>query len=148
MKHLFDVNGHLNAETVEKFYHHALSLSERKIVADHMAVCPLCADAAAFAAAELHQTPQGFEEQILLQVLEKEKQYKQNRTLEFLFYSLRVAAAAGFAIALLCSGWFHFIPKPEHYYIPNFTQKLNQTLNDFSNRLLQTEEYKHEKTKK
>lgn len=71
------------------------------------------------------------------------------------FYSMRVAAAAGIAIAILCSGLFH---RPKQQREPQalaLPQMLNQTLyhvsntlSEFTNKMIQTEGNQNEKTKK
>lgn len=183
MKTLFDAEGHLTAEAIGAFYCCALDEDVLDAVAAHLAECHLCAEQIAAHAADLYSAPAGLAEQVAARIAEPDAEpldtqaanrseapadnataahgakpgaAPPRRQAHALFlYSMRVAAAAGIAIVILCSGLLRHTPQPKEPQSTTLPQKLNQTLfyvsntlSEFSNKMIQTEGIQNEKTEK
>jgi len=99
-----DMNNDCSAETVRRFASRELDNDELAAFADHLADCPRCQKilAEAYGPGQLMDAPPGFTERVIVRLPAARRAANSKNTL--LFYSLRVAAAACVALALLFSG--------------------------------------------
>ncbi len=147
-------NGHLTDTALSQFYNGQLDAEELFLVAEHTAECPACAARLSGweAARTIHPVPSGFTEEILRRIAPPPK----NKKRELLFYSMRVGLAACAALVIVATStaakfknWD--VPKTKQIELPGefkLADKINRTLQEFSNKLINMEDLKNDKPQK
>lgn len=151
MSSIFDKHGHLSQSALQALKTGTLSEDELQQAAAHLADCESCANAFAgcFDTDELAEVPSGFADEVESKLYRKKKD-----NIQFIFYSIRVAAAACITLAIVFSGALNFIAgmdnKAAEIKPPdlNFVYSINTGLQDFSQKLLNMEVFRNEKEKK
>ena len=148
---LFKENGHLTKISLKGLKEGSLSDDELVLLSEHICQCEGCADALAdsFNNNELVDAPLGFEQEILSKIKKK----KESNT-QFVFYSLRVAMAASIALMFVFSSPLNFVAntKIETLNVNPMSlstmNTINESLNDFSQKIINMEVFNNEKGKK
>ncbi|MCJ7689351.1 MAG: hypothetical protein MUO60_08530 [Clostridiaceae bacterium] len=148
---LFKENGHLTKISLNMLKEGSLSEIELILISEHISNCAECADALAnsFDDNELACVPSGFEQEILSKI-EKKKE----KTTQFVFYSLRVAIAASIALVFVFSNQLNFIANTKTDTLNvnpislSSINTINESLNDFSEKIINLEVFNNEKRKK
>lgn len=148
---LFKKNGHLTKISLNGLKEGSLNDAELILISEHIAQCEGCADALAnsFSENELLDAPLGFEQEILSKIQTK----KESKT-QFIFYSLRVAIAASIALMFVFSNTLNFMANTKNKTLDVTPMSLstiniiNRNLNDFSQKIINTEVFNNEKGKK
>lgn len=148
---LFKENGHLTNISLKGLKDGSLSMDELIIISEHISKCEECAGALAdsFMENELSDVPSGFEQEILCKI----KNRKEKKT-QFVFYSLRVAMAASIALMFVFSNQLNFIANKKTNTLNvnpislSSINTVNDSLNDFSQKLINMEVFYNEKGKK
>lgn len=148
---LFKENGHLTKISIKGFKEGSLSDNELVLLSEHICNCEGCADALAdsFDDNELTDAPLGFEQEILNKIKKK----KENNT-QFMFYSLRVVMAASIALMFVFSNPLNFVAdaKIETLEVNPMSSSavnaINESLNNFSQKIINLEVFNNEKGKK
>ncbi|WP_291643383.1 hypothetical protein [Clostridium sp.] len=148
---LFKENGHLTKVSINMLKEGSLSEVELILIAEHMSLCAECAGdfTDSLSDNELACVPSGFEQEILSKV----KKNKERNT-QFIFYSLRVAIAASIALVFVFSSQLNFIANTKTNTLNvspislSSINTVNQSLNDFSEKIINMEVFNNEKSKK
>jgi hypothetical protein len=148
---LFKENGHLTKKSLNGLKESSLSTDELILISEHISHCEDCAGALAdcFMENELLDVPSGFEQEILCKI----KSRKEKKT-QFVFYSLRVAMAASIALIFVFSNQLNFIANKKTNTLNvnpislSTVNTINDSLNDFSQKLINMEVFYNEKRKK
>lgn len=149
MSILFDNDGHLSLETLEKLKLGKVNDEEMLDVLEHISKCSMCAMSFAdsFNDDELEQAPSGFQEQVQSKIKDK----KQNN-IQFGLYCTKVAVAAFVALMMVFSSGLNFLAntKPRNIKPPNLsiTNSVNAKLNAFSEKIIKMEVFNNDKEKK
>lgn len=148
---LFKENGHLSKISIKGLKEGSLSDNELILLSEHICHCEGCADALAnsFDDNELTDAPLGFEQEILNKI-NKEKEINT----QFIFYSLRVVMAASIALMFVFSNPLNFVAnaKSETLEVTPMSlstiNSINESLNNFSQKIINLEVFNNEKGKK
>ena len=148
---LFKEYGHLTKTSLKAFKEGSLNDNELILLSEHICKCEGCADALAnsFNDNELAEAPLGFEQEILFKIKKK----KENNT-QFVFYSLRVAMAASIALMFVFSNSLNFLANTKDKTLDvnpmslSTMNTVNQSLNNFSQKIIKLEVFNNEKGKK
>lgn len=148
---LFKENGHLTKTSLIAFKEGFLSDNELILLSEHICNCEGCADALgdSFNNDELADAPLGFEEAILSKMKKKKE-----RNTQFMFYSLRVVMAASIALIFVFSNPLSFVTNTKIGTLNvnpislSAIDKINLNLNNFSQKIINTEVFNNEKGKK
>jgi len=148
---LFKENGHINNRSIHMLKEGSLSDVDLILISEHISSCTNCADALAnsFSDSELVCAPSSFEEEILCKI--KIKKEKSN---QFIFYSLRVTMAASIALVFVFSNQLNFIANTKSSKLNvnpislSSVNTLNDSLNEFSQKIINMEVFSNEKRKK
>lgn len=156
MSKLFDEKGHLSKVTLQALKAGTLGETELISAAEHIGDCEVCSNTFAdiFDTDELSEVPSGFVEEVKNKLLTKKRNDKQ-----LIFYSFRVAVAACITLAVIFSGALNFITnmdvkdsefKPSEIKSSEFkiVNSINNSLQDFSQKILNMEVLENEKKKK
>ncbi|MGH4118144.1 hypothetical protein [Clostridium sp.] len=151
LRTLFEENGHLTKISLNMIKEGSLSEVELILMAEHISLCEECADALAdsFVDNELACVPSGFEQEILSKI-----KVKKEKNTQFIFYSIRVVMAASIALMFVFSSQLNFIAntKSETLNINPINlssiNTFNESLNDFSDKIINMEVFNNEKRKK
>lgn len=148
---LFDSKGHISDSSIEKFKKGQLNNRELTVVSQHMENCEECilhlTDT--FCDSELEKVPFGFEEEVENKIIK----YK-NKNRQFLFYSLRVSAAACISLIFVFSSTLNFIANTKMKTLeissPKFTvvNSINRELGNFTNKIVNMEVFNNENQKR
>lgn len=150
-KTLFNENGHLTKISLKAFKEGSLNDKELVSISEHICHCEECADALAncFNDNELCDAPSGFGEEILNKIKKK----KESNT-QFFLYSLRVTMAASIALVFVFSNALSFVATTKNITFDvnpinlNSIYTINNNLNNFSQKIINTEVFNNEKGKK
>jgi hypothetical protein len=148
---LFKENGHLTKISLNMLKEGSLSENELIIISEHISICKDCADelAGIFDDNELACAPSGFEQEILSKI----KRQKEKKT-QFIFYSLRVTMAASIALIFVFSSQLNFIANTKSKALDvnpmslSSINSINESLNDFSEKIINMEVFNNEKREK
>lgn len=148
---LFKENGHLTKTSLKAFKEGYLSDSELVLLSEHICECEGCADdlADSFNNNELADAPLGFEQEILSKIKKK----KESNT-QFMFYSLRVVMAASIALMFVFSNPLSSVANTKIKTLNvnpmslSTISSINESLNDFSQKIINMEVFNNEKGKK
>jgi hypothetical protein len=148
---LFEENGHLTEISLNMLKEGSLSEVELILISEHISHCENCAGALAdsFDDSELMCVPSGFEQEILSKIKKKKE-----KTTQFIFYSLRVAIAASIALIFVFSNQLKFIANTKTDTLNvnpislSSINTINESLNDFSEKIINLEVFNNEKGKK
>ncbi|MFT5871559.1 MAG: hypothetical protein ACI8WT_000479 [Clostridium sp.] len=148
---LFEENGHLTKISIKGLKEGSLSDNELVLLSEHICNCIECADtlASSFDNNELAGVPSGFDEEILWKIKKK----KESNT-QFMFYSLRVAMAASIALLFVFSNSLNFLANTKIKALNvnpmsiSSINTINESLNDFSQKIITLEVFNNEKGKK
>lgn len=148
---LFKEYGHLTEASLKALKEGSLNDNELILLSEHVCNCEGCADALAnsFNDNELIDTPLGFEHEILCKIKKK----KESNT-QFVFYSLRVAMAASIALMIVFSNGLNILANTETKTLKvnpmslSTINTINESLNDFSQKIINLEVFNNEKGKK
>lgn len=147
---LFEENGHLTKISLKGLKEGSLGANELILISEHICNCVGCADALAnnFNNNELASAPLGFEQEILSKIKKK----KENNT-RFVFYSLRVAMAASIALIFVFSSQLNFMANTKIKTLNinplslSTINTINESLNNFSQKIINLEVFNNEKGK-
>ena len=148
---LFKQNGHLTKTSLKGLKEGSLSDYELGLISEHICNCDACADALAnsFNEYEFTEAPLGFQEEILRKIKSKKE-----KSTQFIFYSLRVAMAASIALMFVFSNALNFVANTKIKTLDinpinlNSITTINKNLNNFSEKIINTEVFNNEKRKK
>ena len=146
---LFDKEGHLTKETLKALKFDILHDEELIFISEHICDCQRCADAFAdsFNDDELAEAPLGFQEKVLIKIKSK----KESNT-QFSFYCLRVAMAASIALMFVFSNGLNSLANTKTNYVKPLNlstiNSINESLNNFSEKIINMEVFNNEKEKK
>ncbi|MBU3190197.1 hypothetical protein K9O30_14080 [Clostridium bowmanii] len=148
---LFKEYGHLTKTSLKALKEGSLNDNELILLSEHICNCEGCADALAnsFNDNELVEAPLGFEQEVFYKVKKK----KENNT-QFVFYSLRVVMAASVALMIVFSNGLNFLANTETKTLKvnpmslSTINTINESLNDFSQKIINLEVFNNEKGKK
>jgi len=148
---LFKENGHLTKTSLKGLKEGSLSDDELILITEHICNCEGCADMVAnsFDDNELITAPSGFQEEILSKIKKKKE-----KNTQFLFYSLRVAVAASIALMFVFSNAFNFMANTKIKTLDinpislSSINTINKSINNFSEKIINTEVFNNEKGKK
>lgn len=148
---LFKEDGHLTKLSLNMLKEGSLSEVELILISEHISSCADCADALAdsFMGNELAYAPSGFEQEILGKI----KREKEKKT-QFIFYSLRVAMAVSIALVFVFSSQLNFIANTKTKSLNvnpislSSINTINDSLNDFSQKIINMEVFDNEKGKR
>ncbi len=148
---LFKENGHLTKKSLNGLKDASLSTDELILLSEHISHCEDCASALAdsFMDNEFADVPSGFEQEILCKI----KNRKEKKT-QFVFYSLRVAMAASIALIFVFSNQLNFIANKKTNALNvnpislSSINTINDSLNNFSQKIINMEVFYNEKGKK
>jgi len=148
---LFKQNEHLTKISIKAFKDGSLGDNELIILSEHISHCEECAGVLAnsFNDGELAEAPLGFEQEILCKIKKKKE-----KNTQFLFYSLRVAMAASIALMFVFSNGLNFLANTKTKTLEVNAMSLsniniiNESLNNFSQKIINMEVFNNEKGKK
>ena len=148
---LFEENRHVTKISLKALKDGGLIDTELILLLEHISNCEECADAIAssFNENELAEAPLGFEQEIMCKIEKR----KENRS-QFVFYSLRVAIAASIALIFVFSNGLNFLANTKTNTLNvnpmslSTVNTINDTLNDFSQKIISLEVFNNEKRKK
>jgi hypothetical protein len=148
---LFKENGHITKISLNMLKEGSLSEVELILISEHISDCENCADALAnsFSDNELACAPSSFEEEILSKI-----RIKKEKTNQFIFYSLRVAMAASIALVFVFSSQLNLIANTKESKLNvnpislSSVNTINESLNEFSQKIINMEVFSNEKRKK
>lgn len=148
---LFEEKVHLTKISLKALKEGSLSDNELVLLSEHICNCEGCADmlANSFNDSELANAPLGFEQEIMCKIKNK----KENNT-QFMFYSLRVAMAASIALMFVFSNGLNFLANTKTKTLNvnpmslSTINTVNQSLNNFSQKIINLEVFNNEKGKK
>ncbi|MGV8982629.1 hypothetical protein [Clostridium sp.] len=148
---VFKEKGHLTKISLEAFKEGSLSDDELILLSEHISNCEDCADVLAnsFNDNELTKAPLGFEQEVLCKIKNKKE-----KNTQFVFYSLRVAMAASIALMIVFSNGLNFLATTETKTLKvtpmslSSINTINESLNDFSQKIINMEVFNNEKGKK
>jgi len=148
---LFDKTGHLAKSSLIKLKEGSLNDEDLSLALEHICNCEECSDvfANSYNDNELAEAPVGFHNEIQ----EKIKK-KRESDIKLLFYSFRVAVAAGIALVFVFSSTLSFVANkkinPGSINSPNLSvvTTINTHLTNFSTKIVNLEVFNNEKEKK
>ena len=148
---LFEENVHLTKISLKAFKEGSLSDNEMILLSEHICICESCAEelASCFDDSELAEAPVGFEQEIMCKI----KNQKDKNT-HFIFYSLRVAMAASIALMFVFSNGLNFLANTKGKILNvnpmslRTINTINESLNDFSQKIINFEVFNNETGKK
>lgn len=146
---LFDSKGHISDSCMEKFKMGELDNRELIVVSQHMENCEECIHHLTdiFCDSELQKVPFGFEEEVKNKIIK-------HKNSQFLFYSLRVSAAACISLIFVFSSTLNFIANTKMKTLeissPKFTvvNSINRELGNFTNKIVNMEVFNNENEKR
>lgn len=148
---LFKENGHITKTSLKALKEGFLSDNELILLSEHMSHCEGCADALAnsFDDNELAEAPLGFEQEIMCKIKNKKE-----KNTQFVFYSLRVTMAASIALMFVFSNGLNFLANTKTNTLNvnpmslSSINTINESLNNFSQKIINLEVFNNEKGKK
>ncbi|WP_435790938.1 hypothetical protein [Clostridium sp.] len=148
---LFKEDGHITKISLNMLKEGSLSEVELILISDHIASCEDCAEALAnsFSDNELACAPSSFEEEVLSKI-----KIKKEKMTQFIFYSLRVAMAASIALVFVFSNQLNLIANTKISKLNvnpislSSVNTINESLNEFSQKIINMEVFSNEKRKK
>ncbi len=149
MVNSFDKNGHLTWNAILSIKQGTMEEPYLSQALMHICICQECAGALAdsFQEDELSEAPSSFKEETICKIRNSDKKHR-----EFIFYSLRVAAAACISLFIVFSSSFSFLSSnigvlklkaPD----AGIVYSLNTKLNTFSQKIVTMEVF-YEKEKR
>ncbi|MBU3143749.1 hypothetical protein [Clostridium sp. CF012] len=148
---LFKEKIHLTKTSLKALKEGSLSDNELILLSEHICICEGCADALAnsFNEFELAEAPLGFEQEVMSKIKNKKE-----KNTQFLFYSLRVAMAASIALMFVFSNELNFLANTKTKILDvnpmslSTINTVNESLNNFSQKIINLEVFNNEKGKK
>jgi len=148
---LFKETEHLTKISLKALKEGSLSDNELILLSEHISNCDGCADALAnsFNDFELAEAPLGFEQEIMSKIKKKKE-----KNIQFVFYSLRVAMAASIALMFVFSNGLNFLANTKTKTLNvnpmslSTINTINESLNNFSRKIINLEVFNNEKEKK
>ncbi|MBZ9687052.1 hypothetical protein G9F72_012030 [Clostridium estertheticum] len=148
---LFKENGHVSKIALKALKEGCLSDNEVILLSEHICICEGCADALAssFDDNELAVAPLGFGQEIMCKIKNKKE-----KNTQFVFYSLRVAMAASIALMFVFSNGLNFLANTKTKTLVvnpmslSTINAINESLNNFSQKIINLEVFNNEKGKK
>lgn len=150
-KLLFDKTGHLDKISLLKLKEGSLNDDDLSLALEHICNCEKCSEifANSYNNNELAEAPLGFHNELQNKI----KKNGENNT-KLLFYSFRVAVAAGIALVFVFSNTLSFVANKkintDHINSPilSVVSTINTRLSNFSTKIVNLEGFNNEKEKK
>ncbi len=148
---LYKEDGHLSKIALKALKEGSLADNELILLSEHICICEDCADelANSFTDFELAEAPLGFQQEIMCKIKNKKE-----KNTQFVFYSLRVAIAASIALMFVFSNGLNFLANTKIKTLNvnpislSSVNTINESLNNFSQKIINLEVFNNEKGKK